>query len=94
MGNELKDLFSTWLENHYPLKSQHVLNRLKEMHKGKLYQSNFGTRMRGSGDYADMIEKRFRLACKTKGLNQKLYELDHTKFVRLPIRKAAQLEMF
>jgi len=49
LPHELKDLFSSWLENHYPLKAQHVLNRLKEMHEGKLYQSSFGARMRGSG---------------------------------------------
>ena len=91
---ELKDLFSNWLENQYPLKAQHVLNRLKEIHKGKLYQSNFGTRMRGTGHYADMIEKRFRLACKTTGLNQISHELDHTKFARSPIHKTSQLEMF
>lgn len=94
LPHELKELFSSWLEDHYPLKAQHVLNRLKEMHKSKPYQSNFGARMRGSGHYADMIEKRFRLACKTTGLNQKTYELDHAKFVRSPIHKATQLEMF
>lgn len=94
LPHELKDLFTNWLENHYPLKAQHVLSRLKEMHKGRLYQSNFGARMRGSGHYADMIEKRFRLACKTTGLDQNFYELDHTKFIRSPIHKATQLEMF
>ena len=66
----------------------------QDRHKGKLYQSKFGTRMRGSGHYADMIEKRFRLACKITGLKQKFYELDYTKFVRSPIHKATQLEMF
>ena len=91
---ELKELFSSWLETHYPLKTQHVLNRLKEMHEGKLYQSNFGTRMRGSGHYAEMIDKRFRLACNRIGFNEKFYELDHTKFARSSIHQSTQLKLF
>ena len=91
---ELKELFSSWLETHYPLKTQHVLNRLKEMHEGKLYQSNFGTRMRGSGHYAEMIDKRFRFACNRIGFDQKFYELDHAKFVRSSIHQSTQLKLF
>ena len=94
LPHELKELFTNWLENYYPLKAKHILNRLKEMHGGELYQSKFGKRMRGSGAYAKLIEERFRVACKKFGLNRNFYELDHSKFVRPNNNKSSQLEMF
>ena len=53
---ELKDLFSEWLETHYPDKADHVLNLLRQSHGGALYRSEFGERMRGTGPYADLLE--------------------------------------
>jgi len=94
LPHELKELFTDWLKNYYPLKANHILSRLKEMHGGELYQPKFGKRMRGSGAYAIMIEKRFRLACKKFGVNRNFYELDHSKFVRPKNHKSLQLEMF
>lgn len=67
---ELKDLFSEWLQTHFPGKAKHVLNQLRDCRNGSLYVSEFGSRMRGSGPYAELIEKRFRLACKRLGLNR------------------------
>lgn len=52
LPHELKEMFADWLKNYYPFKAKHILNRLKEMHGGELYQSKFGKRMRGSRDYA------------------------------------------
>ncbi len=94
LPHELKDLFADWLESYYPLKAQHIFNRLMEMHEGELYQSKFGKRMRGSGAYAKMIEERFRVACNKIGLNRNFYELDHSKFMRPTFHTSLQLEMF
>ena len=91
---ELKNLFTAWLEKYYPLKAKHILNRLKEMHGGELYKSDYGNRMRGSGPYAKMIEERFKLACKNLEIDRDFYDLDHTKFVRPNVQKSPQLEMF
>lgn len=66
---ELRELFTEWLETHFPDSAGHVLNRLRESHGGALYVSEFGKRMRGRGSFADLIEQRFRLACKRLGLN-------------------------
>ncbi len=65
---ELRDLFTEWLESHRPDGARHVLNRLRESRDGALYVSEFGDRMKGSGVFADLLEKRFRLACKKLGL--------------------------
>ncbi len=93
LPHELKKLFVDWLEEYFPLKAEHILNRLKEMHGGKVYQSDFGNRMRGSGEYASLIEQRFKLACRKNGLSKKLYHLDESKFMR-PAETFAQMEMF
>lgn len=58
---ELKEIFSEWLDHHVPLSSRAVLARMREFHGGNLYDSRFGTRMRGSGPLADLLEQRFRI---------------------------------
>ena len=64
---ELKDLFKEWLTAHYPLKAEHVMSIIRQSRDGKEYDSGFGTRMRGTGRFADLIAQRFHLA--TKRLN-------------------------
>lgn len=93
LPHELKTLFVDWLKEYFPLKSEHILNRLKEMYGEKLYQSKFGNRMRGSGEYAKMIESRFRLACKQNSLTQKLHALDESQF-DVQRDDKMQIEMF
>jgi DNA repair photolyase len=67
LPHELKSLFVDWLEQEYPLKAHHVMQRLKESRGGREYDSQFGQRMRGRGVYADMIRNRFELARKRLG---------------------------
>jgi DNA repair photolyase len=66
---EIADLFSEWLEAHHPLRARHVMSLVRQMRGGKDYDSKFGTRMRGTGPIADLIERRFKIACKRLGLN-------------------------
>jgi DNA repair photolyase len=65
---ELKDLFQEWLKTHYPLKAEHVMSLIRQSRDGKPYDSGFGTRMRGTGKFADLIAQRFALASKRHGL--------------------------
>jgi DNA repair photolyase len=66
----VKDLFQTWLAKHYPDRADKILNRIRSMRNGKLYDSEFGTRMRGTGLHADQIENMFRLYKKRYGLDR------------------------
>jgi DNA repair photolyase len=70
LPHELKTLFVDWLEQEYPLKTNHVMQRLKECRGGREYDSDFGQRMRGKGLYADMIQNRFELARKRLGYGE------------------------
>lgn len=64
LPHELKDLFTEWLHTHEPLKAERVLHRVYDSRGGKAYDSTFGTRMRGTGKYADLLAQRFRLTMK------------------------------
>jgi len=77
---ELKDLFSEWLEAHYPTKAKHVEALVRETRGGELYQAEFGTRMRGTGAYAELLEKRFRAARSKYGLDRPRPPLDTSRF--------------
>ena len=65
---EVKELFAEWLAEHYPLKAEHVMSRVREMRGGKAYQAEWGVRMRGQGIYADLVAKRFEVARRKNGL--------------------------
>lgn len=64
---EIKELFEEWLEAHYPLKAGHVLRRIRDTRGGKLYDCSLGLRKRGTGEYAELVARRFALARKRLG---------------------------
>lgn len=61
-------LFEEWLECHFPRRRDKVLNRLRSMHGGKLYDSSYHHRQRGQGVHADQIRDLFHLGCRRAGL--------------------------
>jgi DNA repair photolyase len=68
LPHELKDLFRDWLELHEPLKAKHVLTRLNALHGGRDYDSSWGRRQSGQGEYASLLRQRFIAACSRYGL--------------------------
>jgi DNA repair photolyase len=80
LPHEVREIFEEWLQTHYPDRARHVMSRVRELHAGRDYDSTFGTRMRGQGDYARMLAQRFRLACRRHGLATRLPELDTSRF--------------
>lgn len=78
----VKDLFETWLEEHFPTRKQKVLNRLRDIRGGKLYDAKFGSRMRGEGIFADHIEQMFDNARERYGLNKPSRPLSTAHFTR------------
>lgn len=57
----IKELFSDWLEQHFPQRKEKVLNRVRDLRDGKLNDAQFGSRMRGEGIWADLFKQQFRL---------------------------------
>jgi DNA repair photolyase len=68
LPHEVKDLFREWLATHEPLKAQHVMSRMQAMRGGRDYDSGWGTRQRGEGEYAQLLHARFQAACRRYGL--------------------------
>lgn len=93
LPHELKQLFYQWLLTHYPLKAEHVMNVVRNLRDGKEYQSQFGERMTGKGEYATLMSQRFSLVCKKTGLNSHTSELDTGKFT-IPEKSGDQLALF
>jgi DNA repair photolyase len=69
LPNELKQLFKEWLAAHYPQRAEHVISIVHQMRGGRDNDPRFGTRMTGVGNFAELIEKRFDIACRRYGLN-------------------------
>jgi DNA repair photolyase len=70
LPREVAPLFREWLDTHYPQRAAHVMSLIQQMRGGRDYDSTFGSRMRGGGAFAALLEKRFTLACSRLGLNR------------------------
>ena len=89
---EVGPLFREWLEEHYPLKAEHVMNRVRDMRGGRDYRSEWGTRMRGEGVFAELLAKRHAIATRRHGGDLALPELATDLF--RPKRRQRQMELF
>ncbi|MES2298679.1 MAG: PA0069 family radical SAM protein [Pseudomonadota bacterium] len=68
---EVDPLFQQWLQAHFPERAQRVMNRVREIHGGKDYDSDFGKRMHGDGVWAELVRQRFRKTVDRLGMNLK-----------------------
>ena len=78
----VKELFEEWLERHFPERKKKVLERVRSLRGGKLYEASFGTRMKGSGPFADQIRGLFTTGCRRAGLDRPRPELSTAAFRR------------
>jgi DNA repair photolyase len=92
LPHELKDIWREWLELHYPDRAAHVMSLIRQMRGGKDYDSRFGTRMRGEGPFAQLLQQRFRKAHARLGFGR-LPPLDASQFVP-PRKPSPQAELF
>lgn len=65
---QVKDLFVDWIRQHYPDRADKVLNRVRAMRGGKLNDSDFATRMRGTGLWADELRAIFKMGHRKAGM--------------------------
>ena len=98
LPNELKELFKEWLAAHYPDRAQHVISIVRQVRGGRDNDPRFGTRMSGTGLFAELIAKRFDVACRRLGLNEhagggrRAPSLDCSRF--RPPSPAGQISLF
>jgi len=77
---EVAPLFRQWLQLHYPQRAARVMSRVQDLRGGKDYDSDFATRMKGAGPWAELFAQRFRKCVQRLGFNQVRVELDETQF--------------
>lgn len=75
-------LFEEWLERHFPDRKEKVLNRLRDLRGGQLYDPRFGKRMKGEGLFADQIRATFQTFQRRYGLDAPRPELSTAAFRR------------
>ncbi len=90
LPHEVAPLFRAWLDAHHPDRAAKVMALIQGMRGGRDNDPDFGTRMRGSGPYAEMLRTRFRLACTKLGLGNAKFDL-RTDLFRVP---GAQADLF
>jgi len=90
---EVSTLFRDWLAEHYPARFNRVMDKVRAMHGGKDYSADWGRRMRGDGEYANLIGKRFDLAARRLGLDRPLPPLRRDLFAP-PLDRDGQLALF
>ena len=83
-------LFERWLEEHFPDRKDKVLNRVRDLRGGKLYDAKWGVRGRGEGVVAEHIDQLFEVSCRRLGLNEDERELSSDSFRR----RKAQASLF
>ncbi len=69
LPREVAPLFRAWLDAHYPLRAAHVMSIVRDIRGGRDNDPRFGARMHGQGPFAELIRRRFAIACERLRLN-------------------------
>lgn len=78
----VKDVFQEWLKLNFPEKLERILGTVRDVRGGKLNASDFATRMRGEGPYADQINRMFHVFRERLGYSAQGRELRTEHFRR------------
>lgn len=90
---EIKDLFREWLAAERPDRAARVMSLVRQMRGGKDYDAEWGRRMTGDGPIADLIRRRWDVACRRLGMNRERTALTLERF-RVPPKAGDQLGLF
>ena len=82
LPHEVAPLFREWLETHYPDRAGKVMATIQSIRGGQDYVSDWFTRMKPQGVWADLYRTRFRLATRRLGMNAVQLDLDCSQFRR------------
>ena len=92
---EVNPIFQRWLDQHFPDRAARVMARVREMRGGRDYKADFGSRMKGEGVWAQLLQQRLAKAKARLGLDRERVALDLTQFRKpLPVSKVGQGDLF
>jgi DNA repair photolyase len=90
---EVADMFRDWIAKHFPDRAARIMGRVRDLHGGRDYDPDFGTRMTGQGIWADLIRQRLKIARARLGLGGGMPELRRDLFA-VPPKAGDQLSLF
>ncbi|MBS1200720.1 MAG: radical protein [Proteobacteria bacterium] len=94
LPREVRDLFYEWLGTHFPDRVERVRTRIHELRGGRDNDPRFGSRMRGSGPWAELLRARLATARRRAGLPEGHWPpLDTSRF-RAPQPAGGQLALW
>ena len=93
LPREVAGLFREWLNDAFPDRAGRIMGRVRALHGGRDYDPEFGKRMTGEGEFANLMAHRFSIAVKRLGLKTRFPDL-RTDLFKLPERAGDQLSLF
>ena len=91
LPHEVAPLFRHWLDTHFPERAGKVMAIVRDMRGGRDNDPDFGSRMRGTGVWAELVRARFRRAARVYGLDRKAVALRCDQFV--PPERDGQMQL-
>ncbi len=89
----VKDIFSTWLEEHFPDRKDKVLSRIRDMQGPTLSHGSFGKRMTGEGIWAEQIRAMVKVCKQRAGFTETRPKMSADTF-RRPREIGGQMELW
>lgn len=80
LNGQIGSIFEEWLKQAYPNSAQKIWHRIQDCHKGKVNDSTYGDRIKGTGKIAQIIHDNFALHCKKNHLNTDKLVLSSSHF--------------
>ncbi len=91
LNGAIGQIFTQWLETTLPDRKDKILHQIMDCHQGKLNDSQFGQRMKGSGKIAEQIHQLFAIA------RQKYFPVKNSSKLNCDVHesyKDGQLKLF
>jgi DNA repair photolyase len=89
LNGSIGKIFEDWLQKNFPDRFEKVWNQICSLHGGNVNDSQYGRRMSGEGNIADVIHQLFRTSKKKYFGGKSLPAYDLTKF-----RKGGMMSLF
>jgi len=93
LATTVREVFLDWLQRTYPARAPRIETMIRSTRGGKLNDSRFGRRQRGTGPVADLVADTFRVWTAKLGFNDDTPPLNSDAF-RPPRPSSGQLQLF
>ncbi len=90
---EVAGMFEAWLAGHFPDRARRVMSLVRGMRGGRCNDSRWRLRQTGTGSYAEIIRRRFEVARRKHGLDDRTLPTPRSDLFRPP-DASGQLSLF